>query len=224
MVFQLPPGTGMSKVSVAGTTRAGGVLGQSSLLMQYASQVRSSPVKRGNWVLNNLLCAPVPPPPPTVQAVNAANDADPNFAMNVATQTWRERLVEHRATDASCNACHQFIDPLGLSLESYNAVGQYQTIDDVANKPIDPSGQLVANDPSTAFTDVAGMTQALGKDNRISRCMVQLFLTFGLGRVPTDSEVAYTASQLNGNSDTLVKAITAVVTGAPFRQRAGSGT
>ena len=72
-----PTGTGLSKVSLAGTTRIGGVLGQSSLLMQYASQVKPSAVKRGFWVLNNLLCAPTPPPPPAVAALNAANDMDP---------------------------------------------------------------------------------------------------------------------------------------------------
>jgi len=219
----VPTGAGFNKVSLAGTTRIGGVLGQASFLMQYASQVRPSAVKRGAWVLNNLLCAPAPPPPAAVLTANAANEMDPAFVAKVAMETAREHLAEHRANPA-CGACHDRIDPLGLGLENFDAVGQYRAADTIAgNKPIDASGQLVTNDPTTRFSDARGMTQVLAKDNRVASCVGQLLLTFALTRAPEDGEVAYTASRLSGNSDTLAKAITEVATGAPFRQRVSAG-
>lgn len=219
----VPTASGFSKVSLAGTTRIGGVLGQASLLMQYASQVRPSAVKRGAWVLNNLLCAPTPSPPADVVNANAANEMDPAFQAKAAMQTARERLQEHRSM-AQCAVCHNRIDPLGLGLENYDAVGQYRTVDTIAgNKPIDASGQLVANDPTTSFPDPRGMTQILAKDNRVAGCLAQLLLTFALTRPPGDGEVAYTANRLSGNGDTLANVIAAVATGAPLRQRAGAG-
>jgi len=216
----VPKGTGFVKTSLVGTTRIGGILGQSSILMQFASQVRPSAVKRGAWVLDNLLCTPSPPPPPDVAAANMANDMDPAYLARVAMQTAREHLAEHRA-QPKCAVCHNSIDPIGLSLENYDAVGQYRTMD--VGKPIDPSGQLDPTDPNTKFADARGMAEFLAKDNRVASCVAQKLLTFALTRTPNETEIAYSGRRTSGNSGTLANVITAVVTGTPFRMRRGAG-
>lgn len=215
-----PQGSGFVRTSLAGTTRIGGLLGQSSLLMQFASQVKSSPVKRGAWVLDNLLCNPVPPPPPDVTSANAAQEKDPEFQAKVAGQTWRERLAEHRAP-AKCSVCHNLIDPIGLGLENYDAVGQYRTVD--VGKVIDPSGQLNLADPNTTFADARGLSALLAADPRVARCLGQKLLTFALTRAPTSTEVDYIGGLTAGNGDSLSNVITKVVTGKPFRVRRGAG-
>lgn len=216
----VPNGSGVVKTSLTGTTRIGGMLGQASILMQFASQVRPSAVKRGAWVLDNVLCAPSPPPPPDVAAANMANDMDPAFLARVAMQTAREHLAEHRAP-AKCAVCHNHIDPIGLGLENYDAVGQYRTMD--VGKTIDASGQLDQDDPNSKFTDARGMTELLAKDNRVASCVGQKLLTFALTRTPTQTEIQYVGGLTSGNSDTLANVITAVVTGTPFRVRSGAG-
>jgi hypothetical protein len=215
-----PKGPGFVKTSVAGTTRVGGMLGQSTILMQFANQVRPSAVKRGAWVLDNVLCAPSPPPPPDVAAANMANDMDPAFLARVAMQTAREHLAEHRAP-AKCAVCHNRIDPIGLGLENYDAVGQYRTMD--VGKTIDASGQLDPGDPNTKFADARGLTELLAKDNRVASCVGQKLLTFALTRTPTETEIEYIGALASGNSDTLASMITNVVTGTPFRVRSGAG-
>jgi hypothetical protein len=211
-------GPRVRQTSLVGTTRIGGILGQSSILMQFASQVRSSAVKRGAWVLDNVLCTPAPPPPPDVAAAIMANDMDPAFLARVAMQTAREHLAEHRAMP-KCAVCHNSIDPIGLSLENYDAVGQYRTMD--VGKPIDPSGQLDPSDPNTKFTDARGMAELLAKDNRVASCMAQKLLTFALTRTPNDTEIEYNGGRTSGNSGTLANVIAAVVTGRPSACAAG---
>lgn len=215
-----PQGSGFVKTSLIGTTRIGGILGQSSILMQFASQIKSSAVKRGAWLLDNILCSPIPPPPNTVAEAIMAEEKDPEFLARVAKQTARERLAEHRARP-DCTACHDFIDPIGLALESYDAVGQYRTMD--VGKVIDASGQLKASDPSTAFSDAFGMAALLAKDARVASCMAQRLLTFGLTRTLTDSEIDYVNGLTAGNSDSVASVITKVVSSTPFRVRSGAG-
>ena len=215
-----PPGSGFVKTSLTGTTRIGGILGQSSILMQFSSQVRSSAVKRGAWLLDNIFCAPIPPPPSTVAEAMKEEEMDPDFLAKVAKQTARERLAEHRAP-SQCAVCHDFIDPIGLALESYDAVGQYRTMD--VGKVIDASGQLKENDPSTAFSDAFGMTALLATDDRVASCLAQRLLTFGLTRTLNSSEIDYARGLTSGNSDSVASVITKVVTSTPFRMRSGAG-
>jgi hypothetical protein len=215
-----PQGSGFVKTSLTGTTRIGGILGQSSILMQFASQVRSSAVKRGAWLLDNVFCSPIPPPPPDVAAATMAEEMDPNFLAKAASQTWRERLAEHRA-QPKCAVCHDFIDPIGLALENYDAVGQYRTKD--VGKTIDASGQLKKDDPTTAFTDASGMAALLAKDDRVASCLAQRLLTFGLTRALNDTEIGHISGLTSGNGDSVAGVITKVVTSTPFRARSGAG-
>jgi len=213
-----PQGSGLVKTSVTGTTRIGGLLGQASVLMQFANTVRTSAVKRGAWVLDGLLCSPAPPPPPAVALANAANQGQ--FDMLLQTETQRQFLSDHRAM-AQCAVCHNLLDPIGLGLENYDAVGQYRTTDN--NQPIDASGQLNASDDKTKFTDARGLAGLLASDDRLASCLERKLFTFALARAPTSDEVIYLATLTNGNGDPLTKMIADVVTSTPFRIRRGTG-
>ena len=111
---------------------------------------RTSPVVRGKWILENLLGTPLPPPPPDVPALKEK----PNAAEE--TQSMRERIAQHRANPA-CASCHAMMDPLGLSLENYDFVGRWRTVDE-ALMPIDASGALP---DGTKFDGPAGLRNVL---------------------------------------------------------------
>ena len=124
------PGPEFRRVSLQGTPRAG-ILTQASVLAVTSNPTRTSPVKRGKFVLENLLGAPPPPPPPNVPLLDDAG--------RKLTGTLRQRLEQHRA-DATCAACHQLMDPIGFALEHFDAVGRYRQDD--GGEPIDTSGVL----------------------------------------------------------------------------------
>ena len=109
----------------------GGLLGQASILTVTSYANRTSPVKRGKWVLENILGAPPPAPPPDVPALEEA----PGVKYN----SMRERMEAHRKM-AACAACHARIDPLGFAMENFDAIGRWRTHE--GDKPIDASGAL----------------------------------------------------------------------------------
>jgi len=102
---------------------------------------RTSPVLRGKWILANLLGAPPPPPPPVVPALK-------EHSAGGKVLTMRERMAEHRANPA-CSGCHQLMDPVGFSLENYDAVGRWRNADSGA--PIDSAGGLPDGRPKGPF-------------------------------------------------------------------------
>jgi hypothetical protein len=208
-----PAGTAFAKVSVTGTNRIGGVLGHASVLMPSSGLKMTSAVKRGEWVLDDILCAPAPPPPAAVAKElmdNAAAIADA-----AATQTARQFLSQHRARP-QCAVCHNQIDPLGLALESYDPVGRYRTMD--KGMIIDPSGTL-AN--GTAFKDARELMALLSNDPQFAQCIAKKLFTFALGRSPAAEDTAYVAPLTSGNDDTLPTLISRLVTSTPFRSRRG---
>src|SRR5436305_10713678 len=125
-------GHAFRKVDLTSTPR-GGVLGQASILAVSSYANRTSPVLRGKWILENLLGAPPPPPPPDVPALE-------EHPLGKAVSL-RARLEQHRA-NPTCAACHGAMDPLGLALENFSAVGQYRANDPDTLTPIDAKGQL----------------------------------------------------------------------------------
>ena len=108
-----------------------GLLGKGGILLVTSHADRTSPVVRGKWILDNLIGSPPPPPPPDVPALPETDGAQP--------LTMRERMEQHRANPA-CASCHNVMDPLGLALENFDAVGAWRTRD--AGQPIDASGEL----------------------------------------------------------------------------------
>ena len=140
-------GSHFRRVAFADETR-GGLLGQSSLLTVTSYPNRTSVTMRGRWLLANLLGAPPPPPPPDIPALKDAGvDGQP--------RSLRERMEMHRKNPA-CASCHQRMDPLGFSLENFDAVGKWRTASDGA--PIDPSASFP---DGTRFEGVAGLRTLL---------------------------------------------------------------
>ncbi|MEA2590801.1 MAG: hypothetical protein QOD62_632 [Actinomycetota bacterium] len=158
------------KVALA-DRRRGGVLTQASVLTLTSNPNRTSPVKRGQWILQQLLGTPPPPPPPDV----AKLDESPQAA---DAASLRDRMEVHR-TNPQCASCHQQMDPLGFALENYDAVGRWRTMD--GQFRIDPSGELIGG---RKFADVRELKQLLGSTTakKFARTLIENMLTYGLGR------------------------------------------
>ncbi|MGV3486153.1 MAG: DUF1592 domain-containing protein [Planctomycetaceae bacterium] len=154
-------------VSLEGTGR-GGLLTQASILTVTSNPTRTSPVKRGKWILENLLNTPPPPPPPDI----------PELEKGKLVGTLRQRMEQHRSNPA-CAACHNMMDPLGFALENFDAVGQFRTRE--SGVEIDASGQLP---DGTEFTGVEGLRQVLATQRKESfvRCLIEKMMTYAVGR------------------------------------------
>jgi hypothetical protein len=149
-----------------------GLLGKGAVLMTTSYANRTSPVIRGAYILNKLIGAPPPSPPPNVEAF-------PEIAEGEVHTTVRARLEMHRDNPA-CQSCHAVIDPLGLALENYNAIGQWRAKDEDAGTLIDASGQLTNGTPVGSPSD---LWQALvAKPGRFAQNFTEKLLTFALGR------------------------------------------
>jgi hypothetical protein len=148
----------------------GGLLTQASILTVTSNPTRTSPVKRGRWVLEQILGTPPPPPPPNVPELPADAKAQ-------LTGSLRQRMEQHRA-NPSCAACHARMDPLGFAFENFNAIGAFRTKD--GDFPIDPSGTLP---DGVSFKGPAELKAVLkGKKELFSRCLTEKMLTYALGR------------------------------------------
>jgi hypothetical protein len=157
------------RVSLTGTAR-GGVLTQASVLAVTSNPTRTSPVKRGKWILENILGAPPSPPPSGVEALKEGHGV-------VATGTLRQRMERHRA-DASCASCHRRMDPLGFGLENFDAVGAWRDHD--GGQSIDASGKLPGG---RAFRGPAELKAVLlSRRHAFARCLAEKMLTYALGR------------------------------------------
>ncbi len=159
--------TELVRVSLASSPRRG-FLTQGSFLRVTSRPKRTSPVLRGKWVLDNLLCTPPRPPPPGVEGL-------PEGMMN--TGSIRDRLEAHR-TNPVCASCHNAMDPLGFGLDNFDAIGHYRTTD--AGYPINATGELT---DGTVFNGALEMTQQLAANPGVYRCMVQKLYTY-TGRSP----------------------------------------
>ncbi len=164
-------GSHFRRVSFAGDPdrQRGGLLRHGSILAVTSYATRTSPVIRGHWILSNLVGAPPPPPPPNVPALDNNNVS--------ASLPIRERLAAHRANPA-CASCHDIMDPVGFSLENFDAVGRWRVNED--HRPVDATGGL--SDGST-FTGVAGLERALlQRPELFASTMSEKLLVFALGR------------------------------------------
>jgi hypothetical protein len=150
--------------------RRGGLVTQASILTLTSYPARTSPVKRGEWVLANLLGDKPPDPPPVVPALDATQAAHPDL-------TLREQLVLHRA-DPGCASCHKVMDEIGFGLESFDAIGRWRDMD--GPHPVDSRGTLPTGE---TFSGPAELTRILaGREDEFARCLAEKLLTYGLGR------------------------------------------
>jgi len=150
--------------------RRGGLLGQGSILMLTSYPNRTSPVLRGKWVLDNLLGTPPPPPPPNIPALKEHSETGKSASM-------RQLMEEHRNNPA-CSGCHARMDPIGFSLENFDAIGRWRTRD--YGIPIDASGVL----PDGVKIDgAAGLKKALlNRPEQFVHTFTEKLLTYALGR------------------------------------------
>jgi Protein of unknown function (DUF1592)/Protein of unknown function (DUF1588)/Protein of unknown function (DUF1587)/Protein of unknown function (DUF1585)/Protein of unknown function (DUF1595)/Planctomycete cytochrome C len=186
----------------------GGVLTQASVLTLTSNPTRTSPVKRGKWVLDQILGTPPPPPPPDVPTLSDNKQL---------TGTLRQVMEQHRS-NATCASCHQRMDPIGFAFENYDAVGAWR--DKEGGVTIDPSGALPGG---RAFQGPADLKTILrGKKEQFSRCLVEKVLTYALGRgleYYDRCAVDEILEALRKDEDRFVTLIVGVAKSGPFLMR-----
>lgn len=161
-------GDRFQRASLRDTPRRG-VLGQAAMLTVTSDPTRTSPVKRGRWILDVLLGAPPPAPPPGVDSL----DEDPAA---ITAASLRERLEQHRA-DPACSVCHETMDPLGFGLEVFDATGALRERD--GEFEIDARGTLP---DGSSFEGPLGLVAILGKDDALARAAAERLFVYALGR------------------------------------------
>jgi hypothetical protein len=187
-----------------------GLLGQGSILALTSHAERTSPVVRGKWILENLLASPVPPPPPDVPPLKENQEGD-------KPRSIREQMTEHRATPV-CASCHKMMDPIGFSLENFDAVGAWRSAEE--GLPIDATGQL---SDGTMVDGVVDLRKALLRDpEAFVTAFTEKLLTYALGRgldyrdMPA---VRAIVARTAGENYRMSAIILAVANSTPFRMR-----
>ncbi len=202
-------GDAMLEVQLSPDEARGGLLSLGSVLTVTSHPRRTSPVKRGKWVLEQLLCQPPPAPPPNVEAL-------PEPAM--PTGSLRERVEAHRA-DPACAGCHATMDPIGFSMEHFDAIGAFRDDDD--GFAIDASGALPGG---ATFSGVRELARILRADPRVPRCITERAAIYGLGRGPTLADECYlkdVRTEFEASGHTFEGLVTALVKSELFRLRRG---
>jgi Protein of unknown function (DUF1588)/Protein of unknown function (DUF1585)/Protein of unknown function (DUF1592) len=196
--------------------RRAGLLGQGSILLVTSEPNRTSPVKRGKWLLENLLGAPPPPPPPNVPALKENGEGGP-------ATTVRARMEQHRKNPV-CASCHAQMDPLGFALENFDAIGRWRSEDEDAHTAIDASGTLL---DGSRFTGPAEFRALLVKrEYDFARTVVEKLLTYALGRglesydAPVVRQILRGAEPRGYRWSALIEGIVGSV---PFQQRLAGG-
>lgn len=211
-------GSEMRLVKLEEGSPRGGVLTEGSTLIVTSNPTRTSPVKRGLFVLDNILGMPPPPPPPDVPALEESEkgfkDKKPSL---------RATLELHRSKPI-CASCHSRMDPLGFALENFNAVGMWRESE--LDQPIDPSGSLTTGD---TFKDIREVKKALLAKFRPNfyRCLTEKMMIYALGRgleyydVESVDRIVDQLERENGRFSAL---LTGIVESAPFQKRRTPGT
>ena len=164
-------GSHFRRVALPEGSIRGGLLGQGSILTVTSYGNRTSPVLRGKWILENILGTPPPSPPANVPPLRDNPSMGKVLSM-------RERMVEHRANPA-CSGCHQLMDPIGLSMENFDAVGRWRNRGE-GDTAIDPSGALPSG---IAFDGIPGLKRALlHQPEPFVTTLTEKLLTYAAGR------------------------------------------
>ncbi len=202
-------GSQFRRVALAPDQHRGGLLRQGSVLTVTSYATRTSPVLRGKWVLENILGSPPPPPPENVPPLT-----DNTVAANLSV---RERLAQHRAHEA-CAACHNRIDPIGLSLENFDAIGRWRDRED--GRLIDRSGGL---SPGRSVEGVEGLEAALLEHPELFvRALTEKLMTYALGRglEPADAPaVRKIVRDAEPSGYRFASLIQGIVSSVPFQMR-----
>jgi hypothetical protein len=205
-------GTQMRRVTLPPDSARGGVLTGGSALIVTSNPDRTSPVKRGLFILDNFLGTPTPPPPPNIPALEVAEkditDHEP---------TLREALQQHRDKPL-CASCHARMDPIGLAFENFNALGLWR--DKERGQTIDPAGTLITGE---SFSGVRELKHILAQQHRSDfyRCLTEKLLTYAVGRgteyydVETIDQIVQRLERENGRFSAL---LTGIIESTPFQK------
>jgi Protein of unknown function (DUF1588)/Protein of unknown function (DUF1592)/Protein of unknown function (DUF1585) len=207
-------GKEMRKVTLPKSSPRGGVLTHASVLMVTSNPTRTSPVNRGVFVLDNFLGSPTPPPPADLEIPNLDDVAK----KAKSESTMRELMELHRSMPI-CASCHSRMDPLGLGLENFNALGMYREKEH--GQPIDAAGSLITGEE---FKGVGELKQILKNSRRrdFYRCLTEKFLTYALGRGPEYYDVESIdriVERLEREDGRFSALLLGVIESAPFQKR-----
>lgn len=201
------------KVTLPANSPRGGVLTMGSVLAVTSNPTRTSPVKRGLFILDNIMGAPAPPPPPNIPpledaAVVGVKDRKP---------TLREVLSAHR-DKPECSSCHKRLDPPGLALENFNALGLWR--DKEFGQPIESAGTLVTGE---SFKDIRELKKILVSKHSTDfyRCLTEKLLTYALGRGLEDYDVESVdriVKEMQRDKGRFSTLLTGVIASAPFQK------
>ena len=203
----------MHRVELPKDSPRGGVLAHAATLLVTSNPTRTSPVKRGQFILDNILGTPAPPPPAAVPPWRRPRKTS-RVRNPPAGSCWRL----HRAKPL-CSSCHSRMDPLGLALENFNALGIWR--DKERGQPIDASGQLITGE---TFKDIRDLKRILKERHRLDfyRCLTEKLLTYALGRgldyhdVETVDRIVERLDRDGGRFSALMMG---VIESAPFQKR-----
>jgi hypothetical protein len=206
-------GKEFQKVSLDAGRRAG-ILTHASILTLTSNPERTSPVKRGKWIMENILGEAPPPPPPGVPELEETAKNNPNF-------TLREQLKIHRE-DPGCASCHKTMDVLGFGFENFDATGRWRDKD--GEHTIDPSGQLPGGDSFAGPTELVNVLKNRRAD--FARCLSEKMLTYALGRGLEYYDRCATTEilqRLDANNYRFSELVLGIVSSKPFQKRRGDG-
>ncbi len=201
------------QVKLEPATHRRGVLTHASVLTITSDSLRTSPVKRGKWLLENILGITAPPPPPNVPPLEEGAKVE-------ATASVRQRLEAHR-TKPGCAGCHSLIDPLGFSLENFNAIGKWRDTD--GPSPVDASGVLTTGQKFSNAGDLTNIFLTDRKDTYL-RSLVKKMLTYALGRgtEPYDRPaIDAILARMAREGNSFQSMILAITESVPFQKRRG---
>ncbi|HTR01437.1 MAG TPA: DUF1592 domain-containing protein, partial [Candidatus Acidoferrum sp.] len=209
-------GSHFRRIAITDDNRRG-LLGQASILTLTSAPNRTSPVKRGAWILENVLGVPPPPPPPGVEI-----KLDQPVAPGSAPMTLRQRMEQHRA-NPSCSNCHGMIDPIGFALENFDAIGKWR--DTTAGQPVNAVTTMW---DGTGLNGAASLRQALlARGDDFAQVVIEKLLAYGVGRkveyydMPTVRAIARSSKAGHYRLHDLIKG---VVASPAFRMRVKQGT
>ena len=201
-------GDSFQRVSLK-SDRRGGILTHASILTLTSNPTRTSPVKRGKWILDNILGTPPPPPPPNVPELEEGDDL---------LGSLRERMQQHRE-NPSCAVCHRKMDALGFGFENFDAIGAWRDKD--GRYEIDPSGELPGN---ITFQKPAELRRILTQNSReFTSCLTRKLLTYSLGRALSSRDqclVDDIVERAEKAEHRFSELIVAIVTSDAFRKNA----
>ncbi len=188
-----------------------GILTQAAILAANAKADQGSPIHRGKFVRERLLCQPPPPPPPGMAATIPPFDPD---------QSTRERFAAHRS-DAACNSCHQLLDPIGFGFEHYDTIGQFRTAD--GGEPIDASGEIVeTRDVNGTFVGAIELAERLAGSEQVEECVVKQWFRYAMRRSDTSDDectIAIAQDVFNDADGDMRELVVALATSEAFRTR-----